>query len=236
MGDIQVLPWDFLPKLVLWYDPIARSGAECMAVDEAMAELSDIAVLRVYHWGEPTITYGYFDKEATAKSFYTGDELTYVRRWTGGGIVDHREDVPFTLALRFPQGTNRSSITSALLYRWIHGTLVRVLRDHGVECVMLAEDAPGGGRSCFISPVASDIVDESGVKLVGGGQRRTRIGVVHQGSMQRCDLPEDWADSWLPRLAHAYEITREAEPFPGLNERVAELMKSRYLHPDWPNR
>ncbi|MFR4222498.1 MAG: lipoyl protein ligase domain-containing protein [Akkermansia sp.] len=88
-----------LPELVLWRDPVARSGEEAMAVDEALLEWGEKPVLRAYRWAEPTVTYGYFDEEATARAIFPGEELHFVRRWTGGGIVDHRQDIPFTLAM-----------------------------------------------------------------------------------------------------------------------------------------
>ena len=52
-----------LPELVLWRDPVARSGEEAMAVDEALLEWGEKPVLRAYRWAEPTVTYGYFDEE-----------------------------------------------------------------------------------------------------------------------------------------------------------------------------
>ena len=157
-----------LPELVLWRDPVARSGEEAMAVDEALLEWGRKPVLRAYRWAEPTVTYGYFDEEATARAIFPGEELHFVRRWTGGGIVDHRQDIPFTLAMHRKGEKERPS--SAVLYRWIHGALARVLRDCGVECVMLDGDAPDGGRACFSSPVTSDLV------LPGGGEKRRRRG------------------------------------------------------------
>lgn len=86
-----------LPELVLWRDPVARSGEEAMAVDEALLEWGEKPVLRAYRWAEPTVTYGYFDEEATARAIFPGEELHFVRRWTGGGIVDHRQDTPLYL-------------------------------------------------------------------------------------------------------------------------------------------
>ena len=82
-----------LPELVLWRDPVARSGEEAMAVDEALLEWGRKPVLRAYRWAEPTVTYGYFDEEATARAIFPGEELHFVRRWTGGGIVDHRQEI-----------------------------------------------------------------------------------------------------------------------------------------------
>ncbi|MFQ7534400.1 MAG: hypothetical protein ACLRPT_04285 [Akkermansia muciniphila] len=42
---------------------------EAMAVDEALLEWGRKPVLRAYRWAEPTVTYGYFDEEATARAF-----------------------------------------------------------------------------------------------------------------------------------------------------------------------
>lgn len=220
-----------LEDLVLWFDPIARRGAEAMAVDEALLELSDKTTLRIYHWGRPTVTYGYFDKKAEAASTYPGKSLDYIRRWTGGGIVDHREDIPFTLALLQPKGEIRPA--SALLYRWLHGALARVLRESGVDCIMLTEDAPDGGRSCFSSPVTSDLVTSEGEKLAGGGQRRTRRGVLHQGSIQNCRLPGEWALNLAKRLADNIIISKSPELVPGMNARVADLLSEKYERPEW---
>lgn len=93
-----------LPELILWRDPVARSAAEAMAVDEALLEWGEFPVLRIYRWGEPAVTFGYFDEEGTARRIFPGEELHFVRRWTGGGIVDHRQDIPFTLAMHRRDG------------------------------------------------------------------------------------------------------------------------------------
>lgn len=226
-GERPVRP---LSELLLWYDPVARRGAEAMAVDEALLEMSGISVLRIYHWGRETVTYGYFDRKSVAEETYPGS-AEYIRRWTGGGIVDHRNDIPFTLALMQPKGETRP--TSSLLYRWIHGALARVLRGFSVDCIMLTEDAPNGGRSCFSSPVTSDLVTSSGDKLAGGGQRRTRRGVLHQGSIQNCSLPANWGRQLAGRLSDNVIVSCDEEPVTGLKDRVAELLLSKYERDDW---
>lgn len=223
-----------LPELVLWRDPVARIGAESMAVDEAILEWGKMPVLRAYHWAEPTVTYGYFDEEVTARSIFPGDELHFVRRWTGGGIVDHRQDIPFTLAMHRKGDVERP--TSALLYRWIHGALARVLKDCGVECMMLDGDAPDGGRACFSSPVTSDLVLPDGAKLAGGGQRRVRDGVLHQGSIQNCSLPIGWDEKLASRLSDRYTFSDASELFPGMNARVSELVSTKYGRGEWRER
>lgn len=42
--------------------------------------------------------------------------------------------------------------SSAVLYRWIHGALARVLRDCSVECVMLDRGCPGRRAGLFFQP------------------------------------------------------------------------------------
>lgn len=219
-----------LPELVLWRDPVERSGTEAMAVDEALLEWGEKPVLRAYRWGEPTVTYGYFDEEATARSIFRGEGLRFVRRWTGGGIVDHRQDIPFTLAMH-RQDVARPS--SATLYRWIHGALARVLKECGVDCVMLDGDIPDGGRACFSSPVTSDLVLSGGEKLAGGGQRRVRDGVLHQGSIQNCCLPDGWDVMLASRLSETHFLRTDSSLFPGMEARVAELLASKYSTEAW---
>ncbi len=124
-----------LPELVLWRDPVARSGEEAMAVDEAPCWNGERSPCRAYRWAELTVTYGYFDEEATARAIFPGEELHFVRRWTGGGIVDHRQDIPFTLAMHRGEKERPSSATCTDGFTGF----ARVLRDCGVECVMLTE-------------------------------------------------------------------------------------------------
>lgn len=220
-----------LPELVLWRDPVPRSAAEAMAVDETLLEWGKKTVLRIYQWGEPAVTYGYFDEEETARNIFPGEELRFMRRWTGGGIVDHRHDIPFTLAMHRKSAEGRPS--SATLYRWIHGALARVLKDCGVDCLMLTGDVPDGGRACFSSPVTSDLVLPDGEKLAGGGQRRVRDGVLHQGSIQNCRLPDGWDVMLASRLADSHILTDAPFLFPGMKDRVRDLLSSKYDTEDW---
>lgn len=220
-----------LESVLLWRDPKKRSGEEAMAADEALLTWGGASVMRVYGWALPTVTYGYFDREETARAIFPDEGLNFVRRWTGGGIVDHRRDIPFTLVLR---GRDRvGNPPSAALYRWIHGGLAKTLRDCGVEAVMLAQDARDGGRACFSSPVTSDLVLPDGEKLAGGGQRRSRIGVLHQGSIQNCILPGGWDEMLAARLALHVDVSNAEEPYEGFQQDVDNLVSSKYGTENW---
>lgn len=219
-----------LARLNLWRDPVARTGSESMAADELLLSLPG-SWLRVYHWGAPTISYGYFDTSAEARRLFPGEGLAFVRRWTGGGIVDHRRDTPFTLSLA--HADRPGNPTSTALYRWIHGDLAAAMAQSGVACRLLDKDAPDGGRACWASPVASDIVDESGRKLAGGGQRRNPRGILHQGSIQGCALAPGWDLLFAHMLAGEVAVVEAQEPEPDFNRRVSELARTKYESPAW---
>ena len=77
---------------------------------------------------------------------------------------------------------------------------------------MIDEDAEADSPACFEKPVAFDIVDGSGRKLAGAGQRRSRRGLLHQGSVILS--PGVDADAVFRTLAHELasavnEIRRE---------------------------
>src|SRR6478672_8158419 len=88
---------EIFQKLLLWMDPVKRTGPEAMAVDEWLLETAFLPVLRVYEWDGDWASVGYFGKIAEARS--TVPEVSWVRRWTGGGLVDHRSDWTYSLAL-----------------------------------------------------------------------------------------------------------------------------------------
>ena len=220
-----------LSELRLWQDPLPRSGYENMAADELLVRREGEAWLRVYAWSRPSVSYGYFDTARVAAGLFPGDELQYIRRWTGGGIVDHRRGVTYTLTL--PARSGEPWPPSSLLYQWIHGALAEALQQSGVPCSLLAEDAPDGGRACWASPVASDIADAQGRKLAGAGQRRYRGAVLHQGLIQECEPAPGWPELLAAALAERVLHVQGAEPYEGFATELGELCRTKYLHPDW---
>jgi lipoate-protein ligase A len=202
-----------------------------MAADEALLRWGKDSVLRAYSWKEPTVTFGYFDHPEEAQRIFPDPGIYYVRRWTGGGIVDHRHDFPFTLAMRLNDLGER--FPSAYLYQVIHGALAKVLIDFcGIDCRLLGADAPNGGRACFASPVTSDIVLPDQRKVAGGGQRRTQYGILHQGSIQNCTMKPDWDLQLAQLLAPTVDIWNTPEPFDGFQDQVNELVAQKYSLPD----
>ncbi len=217
-------------RLRLWIDPLAREGYHNMAVDELLSRRPE-AWLRIYGWDRPSVSFGYFDTVAVAASLFPGEGIAYIRRWTGGGIVDHRKGYTYTLTLPAQEGIVYP--TSAELYKWIHGALARALAAAGVPCELLIEDAPDGGRACWASPVASDIVDAAGRKLAGAGQRRCKGAVLHQGLIQECEPAPGWELRLAHELAPNVELVEEAEPYEGFAAELEALCRDKYESERW---
>lgn len=213
--------------LNLWVDPVPRTGYFNMAADELLSRRGE-AWLRLYRWANPAVSYGYFDTRATAETLFPGAS-EYIRRWTGGGIVDHRSGYTYTLTL--PAGTAYPE--AAVLYHLIHGALAQALCEHGVPCRLLTADAPDGGRACWASPVADDITDPAGHKLAGAGQRRHQGAVLHQGLVQNCTPAPGWGTRFAALLCPAVHPIDTAEPFAGFTSAAEALCRSKYEAPEW---
>ncbi len=228
---LQDRPDALLPQSIrLWLDPIPRSGYENMAADELLSRRPE-SWLRIYGWAKPAVSFGYFDSTPVAASIFPGEGIEYIRRWTGGGIVDHRKGYTYTVTLPAQPGVIYPPADR--LYKWIHGALAVALQASGVDCSLLVEDAPDGGRACWASPVASDIVDADGRKLAGAGQRRYRGAVLHQGLIQECEPADGWPQLLAAALAPEVLEVQGNEPYPGFEAEVAELCRTKYCTAAW---
>lgn len=219
-------------KMGLWIDPVARSGPEAMAVDEWLLEAVNEPVLRVYRWAGPWVSLGYFGEIAGLAEEFPG--VGFVRRWTGGGVVDHREDWTYTLVA--PKCERLASERGAESYRRIHAFLAEVLMAEGISARLSSGGEETGMALCFENPVSHDLIDPNGSKLAGAGQRRTRAGLLHQGSV--ADFCRDdhgsarRAEIFASKIAEKWEWL-DLEPEAPL---LRQLVKARYGDRGWTHR
>jgi len=218
--------------LDFWRDDHARNGAENMAVDQLLMErVGAHPVLRVYRWSEPTVTFGYFLALQDAQDAFPGSSkrpLTYVRRWTGGGIVDHRIDVTYTLVI--PRSHALSIERGAESYRIIHQALADVLKKLGEDVRVTAVDEGDGGLVCFTNPVAYDLTNSKGEKIAGAGQRRSRYGLLHQGSLVTAVDADKLGSDLAPCLASKVYNWAPKKDF---DQDVTKLAAQRYSTDAW---
>jgi lipoate-protein ligase A len=170
-------------ELIVFDDPTPRPGPLNMAIDEVLLSSGRSAILRFYRWNTPAISFGYFVTFAEA-CVAAGDRVM-VRRWTGGGIVPHGTDLTYSIMI----GSNDDnfSLPSKIIYQRVHAALSKALSEIGIDTILMEANEPKLSEACFANPVVSDVV-ENGRKIAGAAQRKTRRGLLHQGSIQRENL------------------------------------------------
>jgi lipoate-protein ligase A len=199
----------------LWLDSPPLDVYEQMALDEALCVPAQKPAFRAYNWKGGGYTFGYaqfFDE--VKKNLPAGAAFT--RRPTGGGIVEHTDD--FTFCCVLPETERRPPQE---LYSRLHGAFLSALRAGGVECVLSSPQpkasayAPSSGgiaAACFKNPVAQDLLDVSGNKILGGAIRRYDGVALYQGSLQ---IPgarggtEEFAKSFANALGEAFGMEWE---------------------------
>ncbi len=218
-------------SLDLWVDQKPRSGPENMAVDEWLWERLYKPTLRVYQWSESWGSFGYFTSAKEATSSIHG--LQWVRRHTGGGIVDHRSDWTYTVFI--PKLQLKSTTKSLQIYCDIHDALARAIRVEGYEVGRSDGDNSIESNICFEKPVSHDLINSQGMKIAGAGQRRGKHGIMHQGSLAISANGENFA---IRAMNLAKELsTKHSNIQPAVNqESVDAKVAARYGTEAWTNK
>ena len=167
-----------------WFLLQSGSGqaAENMAWDEALLEAAPRLgqpVLRFYGWSEPAASFGYFQKYAEVERMTTLRPL--VRRPTGGGLVPH--DADWTYSLVFPPSHPWYALSAIESYRRVHEWIGTALTMLGAETVLAPAARKAAPGQCFVGAEKFDLLWQDR-KIAGAAQRRTRNGLLIQGSVQ----------------------------------------------------
>ena len=130
--------------LTIYHDESLHSAAINMAIDEALLETAVVPTIRFYHWRSPALSFGYFGKFSDVSSYAAERDL--VRRWTGGGIVFHGDDLTYSIVI--PASDPAFNESSVVIYEEIHRALCGVLAGHdqGAELVTVAHHPRTGDQ------------------------------------------------------------------------------------------
>ena len=188
--------------------PNAFGDAETnMAIDAALLVSMPVglAAFRHYGWLGPAVTFGYAQHYNKVVSQLASDHVpvepaqdsaTLIRRMTGGGIVDHRND--WTYALILHSSIPAASSPATDLYAQIHDAISQSLAKIGIDsrlapCPRHCEELPIASdipSHCFATPAANDVLHPGGKKIAGAAMKRSRQGLLIQGSIDRSVLPK----------------------------------------------
>ena len=233
--------------LEVYHDTDSRNAALNMAIDEALLEIASEPTIRFYRWDHPAISFGYFGKFADAEDHSTEHDI--VRRWTGGGIVFHGDDL--TYAIVIPANDPAFSNSSISIYEQTHAAIRDALNNSGNRVAVCCSHAPLARRAqdvvatshgpegrgynnnaCFANPVRADVMLNN-KKIAGAAQRRSRRGLLQQGSIQNVDLAQEFEKSFGAELSVNY---REKTIDRQLVERAQQIANEKYAAAAWLKR
>jgi len=226
--------------LTICHEENPHSAAMNMAIDEALLETAVVPTIRFYRWRFPALSFGYFGKFSDAAIYAAERDL--VRRWTGGGIVFHGDDLTYSIVI--PASDPVFDESSIAIYGKIHRALCEALNKIGTQAVVAGGVDPGGlfdgtraavnasGYNCFANPVRADVMMD-GRKIAGAAQRRTRRGLLQQGSIQGFTINTDLAERFAQALsANCSEFEANEEVF----RRAREFAQQKYGTESWQSR
>jgi len=223
--------------LKVCHDVYPHSAATNMSIDEALLESEKIPIIRFYRWRSSALSFGYFVKFSDVAIYAAERDL--VRRWTGGGIVFHGDDLTYSIVI--PASDPAFDESSIAIYERIHRSLADALNEAGGRAVVAGCVDPGGialartagviapGYNCFANPVRADVMID-GRKIAGAAQRRTRPGLLQQGSIQGFVMETDLAQKFAQALSancSQFEINEE------ILQRAQELAQQKYGTESW---
>jgi lipoyl(octanoyl) transferase len=225
-------------KMNFWLSLNSGKGdaAFNMALDEALLEAMtrlQKPVLRFYGWTEPAASFGYFQKFSSVERATLLRPL--VRRPTGGGIVPH--DTDWTYSFAVPPNHEWHLLAAIESYRRIHEWIQRAFAKLKIETELAQdkktaagarEDVPG---ECFTGHEKFDLLWH-GKKIAGAAQRRNKLGLLIQGSVQPPLVAvkrEDWEKAMRAVASETFSIEWELfSPDEKLLARTTELARQKY--------
>lgn len=202
-----------------------------MALDEALLETAarrQLPVLRFYGWTEPAASFGYFQKVAEVERATRLRPL--VRRPTGGGIVPH--DADWTYSFAVPPGHEWHGLAATESYRRMHEWIQRAFAKLNIQTELAhakkPADVPG---ECFIGHEQFDLLWH-GRKIAGAAQRRNKLGLLIQGSVQPPPVSAargDWESAMQAAAMELFAMEwKEFSLDENLSARAEELARQKY--------
>lgn len=199
----------------------AQTGAYNMALDDLLLDTvmglpEPTLIVRTYEWDTPTLSLGAHQPERDIGRLLklymrSGQMPELVKRPTGGRAILHGEDISFSFVtnesrlLQMPLKASYDTMT-----QWVMAALAALNIS-----VQSSEETSGKvylrSPVCFETQTPSDLLSETGEKLVGCAQFRRHTGLLQHGAAfikPYLDLasnqPENFTQALFDAVADAY--------------------------------
>jgi lipoate-protein ligase A len=214
-----------LDELHVCDDSEPRSAALNMAVDEALLESATSPTLRFYRWRGLALSFGYFGSYVDVAAQRSDREI--VRRWTGGGVVPHGDDLTYSVII--PASHPFFARSSLTIYSDLHDAIREALKASGIDATLANSVSPKVSENCFANAVRADVISQ-GRKIAGAAHRRSRAGLLHQGSIQNAKLPHRFIDDFARTLCDRFEHRALSQK---LIDRATTIAQAKYGTIEW---
>jgi len=207
-----------------------------MALDEVLFELTqkkENGYIRLSSSMNKSITLGYFQKY---KAEY-GTKYKYItRRLTGGGLVEHDNDLILSLLFKYTDKKNVS-----FYYEIIHNAIFLALKDTGYRADIYKKKVKINSSKeslCFSSPVQYDIMLDK-QKIVGGAMSRKKGAFLYQGSLQFVKSIDNKLIKEIQKLLFSYLAKALDFEIVGIKDNLQSIKKAemlsiqKYQNIDW---
>jgi lipoate---protein ligase len=191
-------------------------------------------ILHFYDWMGDSATYGYFTDpfKFLNPQGVQKHNLQLAKRPTGGGIIFHQFDLAFSFLM--PAGHPGFSVNTLQNYEYVNQIVAQALKRFSGSNLLpelLVEETVisnlNSKHFCMAKPTIYDVMID-GRKIGGGAQRRTKHGLLHQGSI--ClTLPSDsyLSEILLPETCVIDSMRRHSYLLLGLSATEKQLNEAR---------
>lgn len=190
-------------------------------------------ILHLYRWKGLSATYGhfldpsrFFSMEAVKKK-----ELRLAKRPTGGGIIFHIWDLAFSALIpsTHPFFSQNTLDNYATINKRVLAAIEEFLQKKGLE--LTAEDGvvlgEGCANFCMAKPTKYDVMLK-GKKVAGAAQRKTKEGLLHQGSISLLMPSKEFLEEVLLAKLNVVEAMNTFT-FPLLGEGASDIDTQKKL-------
>ena len=124
------------------------------------------------------------------------------------------------------------------IYERTHAAIARAISETGHPAELALEKTPNAERrttnaeltnACFANPVRADVL-LNGRKIAGAAQRRTRRGLLQQGSIQNVEVGNGFEFQFASQLSGSCVDRLIAE---SVLQRAREVAKNKYAAESW---
>jgi lipoate-protein ligase A len=202
-----------------------------MSLDEMLFhEYKNEPVLRIYYWNNAYTTIGYFQSSKNIK------EKEFVRRFTGGLVVNHYKDISYSFVV---SSVFWEVYDQHYTYKNIHFTIQKTLCIFGINSKISTENRGDINNICIKTICENDLIS-NGKKIVGSCLRRRGDKIIVQGSIH-IDLDGDDRKIFFKEFTKnlAKILKKEIKTY-SLSDNNIECAKKfaieKYSNPQWNNK